>query len=90
MAELPEELAEEVRVMRDTIRRFVEEELDPIANQVEEEDRIPDHIVERMRELGLFGMVVPERYFRDLRVYRLYEGTSEIQRLVIARRFLNR
>ena len=58
MAELPEE----VRVMRDTIRRFVEEELDPIADQVEEEDRIPDHIVERMRELGLFGMVVPEEY----------------------------
>ena len=56
------ELPEEVRVMRDTIRRFVEEELDPIADQVEEEDRIPDHIVERMRELGLFGMVVPEEY----------------------------
>jgi acyl-CoA dehydrogenase len=57
-----EELPEEVRVMRDTIRRFVGEELDPIADQVEEEDRIPDHIVERMRELGLFGMVVPEEY----------------------------
>ena len=57
-----EELPEEVRVMRDTIRRFVEEELDPIADQVEEEDRIPDHVVERMRELGLFGMVIPEEY----------------------------
>ena len=57
-----EELPEEVRVMRDTIRRFVEEELDPIADRVEEEDRIPDHIVERMRELGLFGMVIPEEY----------------------------
>ena len=32
-----EELPEEVRVMRDTIRRFVEEELDPIAEQVETE-----------------------------------------------------
>ena len=57
-----EELPEDVRVMQDTIRRFVEEELDPIADQVEEEDRIPEHIVERMRELGLFGMVVPEEY----------------------------
>jgi acyl-CoA dehydrogenase len=56
------ELPEDVRVMRDTIRRFVEEELDPIADQVEEEDRIPDHIVDRMRELGLFGMVIPEEY----------------------------
>ena len=57
-----EELPEEVQVMRDTIRRFVEEELDPIADQVEQEDRIPDHIVARMRELGLFGMVIPEEY----------------------------
>jgi acyl-CoA dehydrogenase len=56
------ELPEDVQVMRDTIRRFVEEELDPIADQVEEEDRIPDHIVDRMRELGLFGMVIPEEY----------------------------
>jgi acyl-CoA dehydrogenase len=57
-----ERLPEDVRVMQDTIRRFVEEELDPIADQVEEEDRIPEHIVERMRDLGLFGMVVPEQY----------------------------
>ncbi len=57
-----EGLPEEVSVMRDTIRRFVEEELDPIADQVEQEDRIPDPIVARMRELGLFGMVIPEEY----------------------------
>ena len=57
-----EELPEEVRAMRDTIRRFVEEELDPIADQVEEEGRIPERIVARMRELGLFGMVIPEQY----------------------------
>ena len=57
-----EELPEEVRLMRDTVERFVVEELDPIADQVEEEDRIPDHIVARMRELGLFGMAIPEQY----------------------------
>ena len=42
-----EELPEEVRVMRDTIRRFVEEELDPIADQVEEQDRDPRGVARR-------------------------------------------
>lgn len=55
-------LPEEVRLLRDTVRRFVEEELDPISDQVEEEDTIPEAVVERMREMGLFGMVIPEEY----------------------------
>ena len=38
-------LPEEVLALRDTIRRFVERELDPISEQVEEEDRIPDGVV---------------------------------------------
>ncbi|MFH1530265.1 MAG: acyl-CoA dehydrogenase family protein [Pseudomonadota bacterium] len=55
-------LPQDVRLLRDTVRRFVEEELDPISEQVEEEDRIPEAVVERMRELGLFGMAIPEEY----------------------------
>jgi acyl-CoA dehydrogenase len=57
-----EELPEEVRIMRDTVQRFVVEELDPIADQVEEEERIPADIIAKMRELGLFGMAIPEEY----------------------------
>lgn len=29
-----------------------------------------------------------ERFFRDVRLYRLYEGTSQIQRLIIARNMI--
>lgn len=55
-------LPEEVLALRDTIRRFVEHELDPISEQVEEEDRIPDGVVAKMAEIGLFGLAIPEEY----------------------------
>jgi acyl-CoA dehydrogenase len=49
-------------MMADTVRRFVKQDLEPISRQVEEEDRIPDNIVQKMRELGLFGLAIPEEY----------------------------
>ena len=48
--------------MRDAVRRFVDGELEPIAAQVEREGRIPEHAIEGMRQLGLFGMAIPEAY----------------------------
>ncbi len=44
------------------VRRFVEDRLIPLEQQVAEEDRIPDEIVDEMRELGLFGLTIPEAY----------------------------
>ncbi|MGI9219608.1 MAG: acyl-CoA dehydrogenase family protein [Woeseiaceae bacterium] len=44
------------------IRRFVEERLIPLEAQVAEEDRIPGDIVDEMRDLGLFGLTIPEEY----------------------------
>ncbi len=38
-----------------TIRDFVKNELIPRENEVVEKDKIPDDIVQQMRELGLFG-----------------------------------
>lgn len=55
-------IPEELRIMRDTIRRFVEHDCDPISDKIEESDDIPEYIVEKMRELGLFGMSIPEEY----------------------------
>ena len=48
--------------MHDRIKRFVAEELEPISLKVESEGRIPDDIVNRMRELGLFGLSIPREY----------------------------
>jgi len=45
-----------------TVRRFVEERLRPIEASVAENDEVPEEIVQEMRELGLFGMSIPEEY----------------------------
>ena len=55
-------IPENIRLMRDTIQRFVKNELEPISQKVEEEERIPEEIVQKMRDLGLFGMSIPEEY----------------------------
>jgi acyl-CoA dehydrogenase len=45
-----------------TIRRFVAERLRPLEERVDREDAVPDEIVEEMREMGLFGLSIPEGY----------------------------
>jgi acyl-CoA dehydrogenase len=56
------EIPENLRMMADTVRRFVKKDLEPISQQVEDEDRIPESVVQTMRELGLFGLAIPEEY----------------------------
>ncbi|MCG8355192.1 MAG: acyl-CoA dehydrogenase family protein, partial [Kiloniellales bacterium] len=53
---------ETLTVLLDTIRRFVRERLVPLEAQVADEDRVPDDILAEMRELGLFGMTIPQAY----------------------------
>jgi len=45
-----------------TVRRFVEQRLIPLEAQVAEEDRMPPELIQEMRELGLFGLTIPEQY----------------------------
>jgi acyl-CoA dehydrogenase len=56
------ELPENIRMMRDTARRFVKNELEPISQKVEEEEKIPESVVQKMREMGFFGLSIPEEY----------------------------
>ncbi|PHR83021.1 MAG: acyl-CoA dehydrogenase [Colwellia sp.] len=46
----------------DSISRFVRERLVPAENEVAENDAIPDDIVQEMKDMGLFGMTIPEEY----------------------------
>jgi len=53
---------ETLTLLLDSIRRFVREVLVPNEQLVAETDEIPAAIVEQMRELGLFGLSIPEAY----------------------------
>ncbi len=56
------ELPENIRMMQETARRFVKNELEPISQKVEEEEKIPESIVQKLRDLGFFGLSIPEEY----------------------------
>src|SRR2546430_17050619 len=46
----------------DTVRRFVEREVVPVASELEHADQYPAAIVDGMRDLGLFGVTIPEEH----------------------------
>jgi acyl-CoA dehydrogenase len=54
--------AEIFPMLRETVRRFVDERLIPNEDRVEHEDAVPQEIIDEMRDLGLFGLTVPEEY----------------------------
>jgi acyl-CoA dehydrogenase len=51
-------------------------------------NRVADRGVQVLGGMGYMRTVPIERFFRDARLYRIYEGTDEIQKLVIARQML--
>ncbi len=53
---------ETLNVILDTVSQFVREKLIPIEEEVTESDSIPAEVVDEMRELGLFGLSIPEEY----------------------------
>jgi alkylation response protein AidB-like acyl-CoA dehydrogenase len=56
------ELTDEQRAIVQTVRDFVEKEVIPVADELEHKDEYPEQIVEGMKELGLFGLTVPEEF----------------------------
>ena len=45
-----------------TVRQFVDKEIIPNAQELEHSDTYPQHIVDQMRDMGLFGLMIPEEY----------------------------
>ncbi len=55
-------ISDELEEMRKAVRDFVDNTVDPIADQIEREDQIPDHILQMSKDMGLFGLSIPEEY----------------------------
>ncbi|SDJ77098.1 acyl-CoA dehydrogenase family protein [Nonomuraea jiangxiensis] len=56
------ELTPEQRAFRETLRAFVDKEIMPVATEWEHSGRYPTEIIEKMKQMGLFGLSVPEEY----------------------------
>ena len=54
--------SETFALLRETVRRFVNERLVPNEDRVEQDEAVPDEIIAEMRDLGLFGLSIPEDY----------------------------
>lgn len=55
-------LTPEQRQIRDMVEEFVDEEVVPVASDIDETDEVPWDLIEQMGELGLMGMPFPEEY----------------------------
>jgi len=59
---IAEELTTEQREIVSMVRSFVEKEIMPVQHELEHDDIYPEDIVKQMKELGLFGLAIPEKY----------------------------
>src|SRR5919198_5789078 len=58
----PLDKTDEQRAICDMVRQFADEQIIPNAEHYDAADEFPEPIVEQMKELGLFGVTIPEEY----------------------------
>ena len=56
------DMSDEQRAITEMVRQFADEQIIPNAEHYDHEDSFPEPIVEQMKELGLFGVTIPEEY----------------------------
>jgi alkylation response protein AidB-like acyl-CoA dehydrogenase len=58
----PTDLTDEQKAITEMVHQFADEQIIPKAEHYDHEDEFPEPIVEQMKELGLFGVTIPEEY----------------------------
>lgn len=54
--------SDEQKMLRDMVRDFVNAEIKPIAHKIDQEERIPPELIQKIKDLGLLGTAFPEEY----------------------------
>src|SRR5688500_16804544 len=57
-----QEKTDDQKAITEMVRQFVDEKILPTAEEFDHEDKFPEAVVEQMKELGLFGVTIPEDY----------------------------
>ncbi len=55
-------LGEEEKAVVATVREWVDREVKPVAREFEHADAYPEELIEQMKELGIYGLAIPEPY----------------------------
>lgn len=55
-------LPNDIQSIKEQTRKFVEKELKPLSQQIEQTGVIPEECLSRIREMGYFGILIPEEY----------------------------
>src|SRR6202046_2287618 len=55
-------LSEEERLAVATVRKFVDDEVRPVVRELEHANEYPEKLIDKMKELGVFGTAIPAEY----------------------------
>ncbi len=56
------EFTNEEKLVREMARDFAQNELKPVASEIDREHKIPENIMSKLKELGFFGVYIPEEF----------------------------
>ena len=55
-------LTDDQKELLKLVKEFVDEQIIPVATELEHRDEYPQAIVDGMKEMGIFGLMIPEEY----------------------------